>query len=58
MRRDDDRPVAVFFIEEIRHLLQQGLSPFKALAVVIADEHVHRTSFDVALQFIDVEKPS
>ena len=56
VRRDDDCPVAIFFIEEICHLLQQGLAPFKMLTVVIADEHVHRTSFDVALQFIDVEK--
>ena len=56
VRRDDDRPVTIFFIEEICHLLQQGLAPFKMLAVVIADEHVHHTSFDVALQFIDVEK--
>ena len=47
VRRDDDRPVTIFFIEEICHLLQQGLAPFKMLAVVIADEHVHHTSFGV-----------
>ena len=56
MRRDDNGPIAVFFIEEISHLLQQGLAPFKTLAVVVADEHVHRARFDVAIQFIDVEE--
>ena len=58
MRRDDNGPIAVFFIEEISHLLQQGLAPFKMLAVVVADEHVHRARFDVAIQFIDVEEAS
>ena len=56
IRRDDNGPIAVFFIEEIGHLLQQGLAPFKTLAVVVADEHVHRARFDVAIQFIDVEE--